>query len=257
MELRFSQTKENIMEFSLAAYMISVGAVILAELGDKTQLLTIAFATKYKLSQVLAGIFIAVIVSHGMAVLLGSFLGALEGAKGFIQAAASLSFIVFGFLTITGGDGEEESKRKDLKLGAVITVAFAFFIAEMGDKTQLAAMALSARFPASGLFVLLGTTTGMIISNIFAITCGVILCRRIPERTLKIVSAIAFVMFGVIGIGQFLDAYTKLDLVAAVIVSSLIFAGCIFGIMTYIKKNGITVSENPASEYCKIKNAEK
>ncbi len=87
--------------------------------------------------------------------------------------------------------------KKASRFGAIVTVGIAFFIAELGDKTQLATIALATKYPTSPLAVLMGTTTGMIIADGFGILVGVVLCRRIPERIIKIVSATVFMVFGV------------------------------------------------------------
>ena len=136
------------MYSSLIAFLFSLGAVVLAEMGDKTQLLAMAFATKYKAVKVMIGVFIATVLNHALAVAVGNYVTRFDSAKVWIQGLASLSFIVFGLWTIRGDklDGEENRKTK---FGAVITVAIAFFIAEMGDKTQLTTIALSAKFPAN------------------------------------------------------------------------------------------------------------
>jgi hypothetical protein len=112
-----------------------------------------------------------------------------------------LSFIFFGLWTIRGDklDGEE---NRTTRFGPIITVTIAFFIAEMGDKTQLATIALATKFPENAIGVLVGTTTGMLIADAIGIIIGVVLCKKIPERTVKLVSAGAFMLFGFIGTYQ-------------------------------------------------------
>ncbi|MDR2770549.1 MAG: TMEM165/GDT1 family protein [Clostridiales Family XIII bacterium] len=182
----------------VVAFFISAGAVTLAEMGDKTQLLAMAFAARYKSAAVLTGVFFATVFNHGLAVAAGNLVTRFASAQLWIQAAASLSFILFGLWTIRG-DTLEGEDRRSAKFGPVLTVAAAFFIAEMGDKTQLATIALAAKFPASPLAVLAGTTAGMLIADSIGIVVGVILRRRIPERKIKLVSASAFMLFGLIG----------------------------------------------------------
>jgi len=189
------------MNSPLLAYLFSAGAVTLAEMGDKTQLLAMAFATKYKAVKVLIGVFIATIINHALAVAAGHFITRLEGLQVWIQGIASLSFIFFGLWTIRGDslDGEEERKSR---FGAVMTVAIAFFIAELGDKTQLATIAIAAKMPESPLAILMGTTTGMLIADSVGIVVGVVMCRRIPEKIIKLISAGVFMLFGLIGCYQ-------------------------------------------------------
>lgn len=130
------------MYADLIAFSFAVGAVVLAEMGDKTQLLAMAFATKYKAFKVLIGVFIATVFNHALAVAVGNYLTRFDSAQVWIQAIASLSFIFFGLWTIRGDKLEGEENRKS-KYGAIATVAIAFFLAEMGDKTQLATIALA------------------------------------------------------------------------------------------------------------------
>ncbi len=186
------------MQMSLIAYLFSTGAVVLAEMGDKTQLLAMAFATKYKASKVLIGVLIATVLNHALAVAVGNYITRFESAQIWIQGLASLSFIFFGLWTIRGDKLEGEENRTT-KYGAIVTVCIAFFIAEMGDKTQLATIALAAKFPADPVWVLGGTLTGMMIADAIGIILGVVMCKKIPERTVKLVSAGAFILFGLIG----------------------------------------------------------
>ena len=179
------------------AFAVSFGAVALAEMGDKTQLLAMAFATKYKASRVMLGVFVATVLNHALAVAVGTFVSRVPGLSAWIQGLAALSFIGFGLWTLKGDKLDEgEVKKKRRRFGVVMTVAIAFFLAELGDKTQLATIALAARFSGTPAGVLAGTTTGMLAADAFGIVVSVVLCRRIPERTIKLVSAGAFVFFG-------------------------------------------------------------
>jgi putative Ca2+/H+ antiporter (TMEM165/GDT1 family) len=189
------------MQEQWIAFLFSVGAVTLAEMGDKTQLLAMAFATRFKASKVMMGVFAATVLNHALAVAVGNLLTRFQAVEVWIQGLATLSFIFFGLWTIRGDRLEDEEKHTS-KYGAVLTVAIAFFIAELGDKTQLATIALAARFPQNPAAVLMGTTTGMLIADYVGIWVGVVACRRIPERTLKLTSAAAFILFGLIGIYQ-------------------------------------------------------
>lgn len=182
----------------MAAFLFAAGAVVLAEMGDKTQLLAMAFAAKFRPTKVLLGVFIATVLNHGLAVWVGNLITHLESAQVWIEAVASLSFIFFGLWTIRGDKLEGEQNKKS-KFGAVATVAIAFFFAEMGDKTQLATVALATKFPDSPFWVLAGTTTGMLIADGIGIIIGVVLCKKIPERIIKLVSAGVFIVFGLIG----------------------------------------------------------
>ena len=211
------------MYSNFIAFLFASGAVVLAEMGDKTQLLAMAFATKYKASKVMIGVFIATVLNHALAVAVGNYITRFDSAQVWIQAIASLSFIFFGLWTIKGDKLEGEENRKT-KFGAVATVAIAFFIAEMGDKTQLATIALAAKFPADPIGILIGTTTGMLIADGIGIFIGVVLCRKIPERTIKLVSAGAFVVFGFIGSYQVAIEQLHLDLSITIIALTVLLA---------------------------------
>jgi len=195
---------------NLTAFLVSTGVVVLAEMGDKTQLLAMAFATRFSALKVMIGVFVATVLNHALAVLLGSYITHFEGLSTWISAVAYLSFLFFGLWTIRGDTLDGEQNRK-LKYGAIITVAIAFFIAELGDKTQLATIALAAQYPSQSIFVLLGTTTGMLIADAFGIVVGVVLHKQLPERLVKFVSAGAFIIFGFIGGYGVLNDQFKLD----------------------------------------------
>jgi len=197
----------------LMAYLFSASAVVLAEMGDKTQLLAMAFATKYKASKVMIGVFIATVFNHALAVAVGNFITRFDTAQIWIQGIASLSFVFFGLWTIRGDKLEGEENRVS-KYGPIVTVTIAFFLAEMGDKTQLATIALATKFPATPVGILLGTTTGMLIADGIGIIVGIVLCKKIPERKIKAVSAAAFILFGLIGIYQVTSQQLRLDTLA-------------------------------------------
>ncbi|MDU4959683.1 MAG: TMEM165/GDT1 family protein [Sporomusaceae bacterium] len=186
----------------MTAFLASMAFVVLAEMGDKTQLLAMAFAAKYRWQTVMWGVFAATVLNHLFAVIVGSYLTSFVPLS-YIQITAAVSFIIFGLWTIRGDtlDGED----KACKRSPFWTVAIAFFIAEMGDKTQLATVALAAQFNAL-LPVWLGTTTGMMIADGIGIIIGIVLGKRIPERTVKWTAALIFIAFGLFGLYDALPA---------------------------------------------------
>ncbi len=189
------------MSNEILAAAVSVGAITLAEMGDKTQLLAMAFAVRFKAPKVIVGIFLATVLNHALAVAVGSVLTRFALLDAVVQAVAAVSFVLFGLWTLHG-DRLEGEQEKPSRFGPVMTVAVAFFLAEMGDKTQLTTLALSARFPDVPALVLLGTTTGMLLADGFGIVFGVLLCRRIPERQVKLGSAAVFALFGFVAVWQ-------------------------------------------------------
>lgn len=241
------------MYSNLIAFMFALGAVVLAEMGDKTQLLAMAFATKYKATKVLLGVFIATVLNHALAVAVGNFITHFESAQIWIQGIASLSFIFFGLWTIRG-DKLEGEENMTTKFGAVVTVALAFFLAEMGDKTQLATIALAAKFPSSPIGILMGTTIGMLVADGIGIIVSVVMCKRIPERTIKLISAGVFIFFGLFGSYQV--AYEKLHTGIGTIVAAMAILIALTGLAAYylITKNKASEDKNPAvAEYCKVR----
>lgn len=185
----------------LTTFMVAFGAVTLAEMGDKTQLLAMCFATRFNAKKVLLGVFIATILNHALAVAVGYFLKEiLSQYTVYIQLVASLSFIGFALWTIKGDKVDDACDAKTT-YGPVITVAMAFFIAEMGDKTQLATVSLAAGF-SNPFAVLLGTTIGMLAADGLGIIFGVVMNKKIPEKILKWLSAGIFAICGLIGYAE-------------------------------------------------------
>ncbi|MCB4791468.1 MAG: TMEM165/GDT1 family protein [Elusimicrobia bacterium] len=181
----------------MTAFLASLSFITLAEMGDKTQLLAMAFASRYKAYQVLTAVFIATLLNHLLAVLAGRFLATIVPFD-IISLLAALSFILFGIWTIRGDilDGED---KKQSKYGPIMTVAIAFFIAEMGDKTQLTTISLAVKY-GDVIPVLFGTTAGMVIADAIGVITGVVMSKRIPERVIKWISAVIFIMFGFAGV---------------------------------------------------------
>lgn len=242
------------MSTNTVIFLLAAGAVTLAEMGDKTQLLAMAFATKYKASKVLIGVFIATIFNHALAVAVGNLITKVSSLEVCIQGLAALSFIFFGLWTIRGDklDGEE---NKATRFGAILTVTIAFFIAELGDKTQLATIAIAARYPQNPVAILMGTTTGMIIADSIGIIVGVVMCKKIPERTVKLVSAGAFILFGLIATYQLTSS--KLGMATPYSVAILAILTVITGVIAWFLIKNEKPQENEAvAEYCKIRNVE-
>lgn len=218
------------MSFEPVTFLFSLGAVVLAEMGDKTQLLAMAFATRYQASKVLIGVFLATVLNHALAVAVGNYITHFAPVQTWIQGIASLSFIFFGLWTIRGDELAGEENRTT-RFGPVVTVALAFFLAEMGDKTQLATIAIAARFPVSPFSILMGTTTGMLIADGIGIIVGVVMCKKIPERTVKLISAGVFILFGFIGSYQV--ASDKLHMSWPAILGSLTVLVVLTGLAAY------------------------
>jgi putative Ca2+/H+ antiporter (TMEM165/GDT1 family) len=180
----------------VTAFFTSLAIVFLAEMGDKTQLLAMAFATRFRWQTVLWGVFAATLANHLFAVLVGNYLTEIIPLVS-IKIAAAVSFVFFGLWTLRGDELHDEDKR--FNFSPFWTVGIAFFVAEMGDKTQLATVALAAEFH-SVLPVWSGTTTGMLIADAVGIIIGIVLHKKIPEKQVKWFAAIVFIAFGLWGL---------------------------------------------------------
>ncbi|HEX3025756.1 MAG TPA: TMEM165/GDT1 family protein [Clostridia bacterium] len=225
------------MSFSefIVPFVASVGFVTLNEMGDKTQLLAMAFATRFKFWKVMLGVLIATILNHGLAVFVGAMLARIPGWQGWVRFIAAALFILFGLWALVSDqlDGDDSGKKTG---NEVATVAIAFFFAEMGDKTQLATITLSAQYYGSPLLVLAGTTTGMLLADGLGILIGVVLHQRLPAKALKVMASGAFILFGLVGIWQSLTGTFKFDNnLAATIVSVVALLSIVIGTFLYRK----------------------
>jgi putative Ca2+/H+ antiporter (TMEM165/GDT1 family) len=171
--------------------------VVVAEMGDKTQLLAMAMASKYRAGQVMLGVFVATVLNHALAVALGSYLSSVIPMD-IVKIVAGIAFLLFGLWTLRG-DKLDDDENKKQKFGPVLTVAIAFFLAEMGDKTQLMTIAISAdsKLP---IFILMGTTIGMLIADGLGIIGGAWMAKHVPDRYIKWGAGIVFIFFGTITI---------------------------------------------------------
>ncbi len=177
----------------MASFIKALLLVVVAEMGDKTQLLAMAMASKYKAKQVLIGVLIATVLNHALAVAVGSYLSSVIPMD-LVKVIAAVSFLAFGLWTIRGDKLDDEENKK-VKFGPIVTVAIAFFIAEMGDKTQLMTITIAAENQ-QPLFILMGTTVGMLIADGIGILGGAWMCKHIPEVYIKWVAGIIFMFFG-------------------------------------------------------------
>jgi len=182
----------------MTTFLTAFLLVFLAEIGDKTQLLALAFSTKFKVRQVLIGVMIGAFLNHGIAIALASFVAGLASGSSIKIFAASL-FIGFGLWSMKLEFEDDEEGNEKFKFGPVITVAVAFFIGELGDKTQMTAMALGLD-SASPFITLVGTTAGMIAVSSIGIIAGKLIGKKIPEVTMKFISSFVFLGFGVAGL---------------------------------------------------------
>ena len=179
----------------LDAFLLSFAVIFIAELGDKSQLMAMTFATRYRFWTVIAAITAATAVVHLASVAIGSIVGLALPTKP-INIIAGIAFIGFGIWTLRG-DGlsdEEESKAERSTTSAFFAVSIAFFLAELGDKTMLATITLATNNGWFGTWV--GSTLGMVAADALAIGVGAILGKALPEKVIKYGAAILFFLFG-------------------------------------------------------------
>ena len=168
----------------MEALLTSTAVVALAEIGDKTQLLAIVLATRFKRPvPIILGILFATLANHFLAALIGEQAASLLDGRWFRYLVAA-SFIVMAGWTLIP-DKFDEDEAKPARYGVFVTTLIAFFLVEMGDKTQLATIALGARFQAV-LPVMVGTTLGMMLANVPAVYLGNALIKRVPIHVVRI-----------------------------------------------------------------------
>jgi Ca2+/H+ antiporter, TMEM165/GDT1 family len=179
------------------ALLLSLVVVFVAELGDKSQLMALAFATRYRALPVLVGITIATAVVHLVSVLIGAGLGATL-PRDAISIVAGLAFFGFAVWTLRGDTlSSDEAGRPNRSVrSAVVAASVAFFLAELGDKTMLATIALATREGLVGTW--LGSTFGMVAADALAIGAGQLLGKRLPDKAIRWGAAASFVCFGMV-----------------------------------------------------------
>ncbi len=180
----------------MEAFWISFGLIFVAELGDKSQLMAMTFAARYRAWTILAAITAATAVVHLISVALGAVVGAALPTD-TISVLAGVAFLGFAAWTIRGDELDDEDEARSRRGGrsVFLTVALAFFLAELGDKTMLATVTLATDHGWFGTW--LGSTVGMVAADALAIVVGQQLGSRLPERVVKVGAAATFVLFGV------------------------------------------------------------
>ncbi len=185
------------------AFWLSTAVIFVAELGDKSQLMAMTFATRYRARDVLIGITVATAVVHLASVAIGFTVGTAFGDyQGWISIGAGIAFLLFAAWTLRGDEltDEEADKARTATGAALLAVGTAFFLAELGDKTMLATITLATTENWFGTWV--GSTLGMVAADALAIGVGAVLGKNLPERAIKIGATVAFVLFGLVLIVQ-------------------------------------------------------
>lgn len=190
----------------MESLLVSTGVVALAEIGDKTQLLAFLLATRFKKPlPIIAGILVATILNHGLAGALGAWITATASPE-VLRWVLGISFIGMAIWTMIPDEIEEEEAKIVKRLGVFGATLITFFLAEMGDKTQIATVAMAAHY-AAPLTVVIGTTLGMLIADVPAVFIGEKLAHKIP---MKLVHSLAAAVFAILGIATLLGVGARL-----------------------------------------------
>ncbi|WP_226016283.1 TMEM165/GDT1 family protein [Novosphingobium sp. FKTRR1] len=180
----------------MEALTTSTAIVALAEIGDKTQLLAIVLATRFRKPwPVIGGILVATLANHFLAALVGATAASFLDSTWF-RAAVAVGFIAMGLWTLVPDKLDDDDGTAGVsRHGAFLTTLVAFFLVEMGDKTQIATIGLGARFH-DAIAVTIGTTLGMMLANVPAVFLGEGLVRRVPLNVVRMVAAALFIVLG-------------------------------------------------------------
>ena len=184
---------------SMEAFLVSTGIVALAEMGDKTQLLSLVLAARFRKPwPIVLGIFVATVVNHALAGAVGSWVTTALGPDvlRWVLGGSFIAMALWMLIPDKLDDGEGDSAPK---YGVFATTVVAFFLAEMGDKTQVATVMLAARFNAWAS-VVAGTTLGMMLANAPVVWFGDAITRKVPIRAVHVVGAIVFLVLGVLAL---------------------------------------------------------
>ena len=178
----------------MEAFLVSAGLVAIAEIGDKTQLLAMLLATRYrKPVPIILGILVATLANHAIAASVGAAVAAWLGPDAMRWIVGGLFIVMAGWALIP--DKADEGPKATGHVGAFLATTVAFFLVEIGDKTQIATVALAARFHVIAI-VTAGTTAGMMLANVPAVLGGDFIARKVPLKLVRICAAVSFVVLG-------------------------------------------------------------
>jgi Ca2+/H+ antiporter, TMEM165/GDT1 family len=179
----------------MEAFLVSTGVVALAEIGDKTQLLALVLAARFrKPLPIVLGILVATLLNHFLAGAVGAWLAAQLGPT-LLRWILGLSFIAMAAWTLVPDKYDSDDDQAVGRYGVFLTTLTAFFLVEMGDKTQIATVALAAKY-GSLLAVVSGTTLGMLLANVPAVLLGEVAAKKLPMRLVRGVAAAIFLVLG-------------------------------------------------------------
>ena len=201
------------------------GAIFLAELGDKTQLFIMSLASKEKPIKVLVGMAISIILLNVMAVYLGVALSAFISPE-LVGLISGFAFLIFAYLSLS--DEGEGIERKRAGKYVILSIAVMFFMAELGDKTQLSVIALSAKAPENRIAIFGGAILGMILADGIGVILGAKVGKRIPQKAFSIAAFILFSLFGTVSVGESIDLLLPGKAVIPTVVIMIIYLAIVF-----------------------------
>lgn len=181
----------------MEAFLVSTGIVALAEIGDKTQLLSFVLAARFRRPwPIILGILVATLVNHALAGAVGAWVVRMLGPE-LLKWVLGLSFVAMAVWMLIPDELDEDDARAPARYGVFGTTVIAFFLAEMGDKTQVATVALAAKY-AAFYAVVAGTTLGMVLANAPAVLLGEKIAKVMPVRLVHAIAAVVFAVLGVL-----------------------------------------------------------
>ena len=182
----------------MEAFLVSTGIVALAEMGDKTQLLSLVLAARFRKPwPIVAGIFVATVANHALAGAAGAWVTTVMGPD-VLRWVLGVSFIAMAAWMLIPDKADDLATNDAPRFGVFGTTVVVFFLAEMGDKTQIATVMLAARY--NPYWVVVGSTLGMMLANAPAVWFGEKITRLVPMRVVHVVSALVFVVLGVVAL---------------------------------------------------------
>lgn len=185
----------------MEALLVSTGVVALAEMGDKTQLLALILAARFKKpAPIIAGILVATLLNHGLAGAVGQWITTVISGN-VLRWTLGLSFIAMAVWTLIPDRMDDDKPATSGRFGVFGATFIAFFIAEMGDKTQLATVAMAVQY-AVPVTVVAGTTLGMLIADVPAVYAGRHFAARLPLKLLRIIAAVLFAVMGILALAK-------------------------------------------------------
>ncbi|MDL9947416.1 TMEM165/GDT1 family protein [Gordonia sp. ABSL11-1] len=230
----------------IAALLLSFGVIFVAELGDKSQLMAMTYALRYRWWVVLLAITVATTAVHAVSVFFGHFLG-LSIPADLMSILAGIAMLVFGLWTLRGDhlDDDESSKAERVGASVFFAVMSSFFLAELGDKTMLATITLSTNNDWLGVWI--GSTVGMVAADALAIAVGALLGRHLPERIIARGAAVLFFGFAAWLLWEGLaDAGTVTVIATLSAVVVLLGIGAIY--LRYLRRTAVTTADDDTDE---------